>query len=153
MGDPIRLKKKYESPLRPWDIKRKEEERKISNDYGLKRKEEIRRTESILRRFRRLARELISSENEKKKKEFFDRLQRLGLLDKKAELDDILDLDLNHILERRLQTIVYRKKLAKTMKQARQMVVHGRIKIGDKIVTRPSFIVPKKFEKNIKVSK
>lgn len=153
MGDPRRLKKKYESPLRPWDIKRTDTEKKIIKEYGLKKKEEIRRTESILRKFRRLSRELIRSEDEDKKREFFGRLQRLGLIGEKAELDDVLDLKLEDIMERRLQTIVFRKNLAKTMKEARQMIVHGHIKLSEKIVTRPSFIVPEKFEKNIKVNK
>lgn len=45
------------------------------------------------------------------------------------------------LLERRLDNIVYRLKMAKTREQARQMVVHGHILVNDKRVHSPSYLV------------
>ena len=45
-------------------------------------------------------------------------------------LDDILSLTVRDFLERRLQTLVFRKGLAKTPKQARQLIVHGFIAVN-----------------------
>jgi small subunit ribosomal protein S4 len=55
-------------------------------------------------------------------------------------------LTIDDILERRLQTIVFRKGLTKTVYQARQLITHGHIAIGNKRVTVPSYIVTKTDE-------
>ena len=151
MGDPKKQRKKYETPLRPWDQKRIEEEIKIIKKYGLRRKNEIYRAESILRNFRRRARELAARKNEKQEKELIEKLNKLGIIEKDASLDDVLELKLEDILNRRLQTIVFKKGLAKTPKQARQFIVHGHVKVDKVKIKWPSFLVPKKFEKDIQL--
>jgi small subunit ribosomal protein S4 len=78
--------------------------------------------------------------------ELLARLKKLGVLPETAVLDDILDLTIDDILERRLQTIVFRKGLTKTVYQARQLITHGHIAIGNKRVTVPSYIVTKTDE-------
>ena len=45
------------------------------------------------------------------------------------------------LLERRLDNVVYRLKIASTRSQARQMVVHGHITVNGKKVYSPSFLV------------
>ncbi|KKR97278.1 MAG: 30S ribosomal protein S4 [candidate division TM6 bacterium GW2011_GWE2_41_16] len=45
------------------------------------------------------------------------------------------------LLERRLDNVVYRLKLASTRQQARQLIVHGHIAINGKKVTSPSSLV------------
>ncbi len=45
------------------------------------------------------------------------------------------------LLERRLSNVIYRLKLATTRTQARQMIVHGHIKVNDRKVYSPSFLV------------
>jgi len=151
MGDPKKQRKKYETPLRPWDQKRIEEEIEIIKKYGLRRKNEIYRAESILRNFRRRARELAARKNEKQEKELIEKLNKLGIIEKDASLDDVLELKLEDILNRRLQTIVFKKGLAKTPKQARQFIVHGHVKVDKVKIKWPSFLVPKKFEKDIQL--
>ncbi len=151
MGDPKKQRKKYETPLRPWDQKRIEEEVEIIKKYGLRRKNEIYRAESILRNFRRRARELAARKNEKQEKELIEKLNKLGIIEKDASLDDVLELKLEDILNRRLQTIVFKKGLAKTPKQARQFIVHGHVKVDKVKIKWPSFLVPKKFEKDIQL--
>ena len=151
MGDPRKKRKKYEKPLRPWDQERISSEVSILKNYGLRRKNEIYKAESILRKFRRHARNLAAQDNKKEEKELITKLNRLGLIDKDSSLDDVLELSLENILERRLQTVIFRKGLCKTVKQARQFIVHGHVTVGENKIRWPSFIVPKELEKNIKV--
>ena len=54
------------------------------------------------------------------------------------------------ILNRRLQAQVYYKGLACSMKQARQLVTHGQICIGDQKVTIPSYPVTRDEEELIR---
>jgi len=143
-----RLKKKYEKPLKRWDKARIEKEKELMKKYGLRRKKEIWRAESIARKYRRLARQLIANPDHKLEKEILEKVRRLGFIDAQ-KLDDLLNLTAEHILERRLQTIVYKRGLANTIKQARQLIVHGHIAINGRKVTFPSYIVPKDEEDKI----
>jgi small subunit ribosomal protein S4 len=77
------------------------------------------------------------------------RLKKLGVLHETAVLDDVLDLTVEDILERRFQTIIYRKGLAKTIQQARQLITHGHIMIGNQRITTPGYIVTKPEETQI----
>jgi len=140
----------YERPRILWNKKRIEEEANILSEYGLRRKHEIWRAEAILRNFRRQARELIGTTSETVKKDvLLGKLNRLGILPQSASLDDILSLNIKNILERRLQTLVFRKGLAKTMKQARQFIVHGHITLNGRVVKSPSMLVPLELEHKI----
>jgi small subunit ribosomal protein S4 len=49
--------------------------------------------------------------------------------------------NLLNLLERRVDNVVYRLKMATTRAQARQMIVHGHIKVNGKKVTSPSYLV------------
>ena len=69
------------------------------------------------------------------------RLFKYSLIQKNARIEDILDLTINDFLERRLQTIVFKKNLSKSIKQARQFITHGHIFIESKKVTIPSYFV------------
>ena len=147
-----RLKKKYETPKKPWDKARIEEEKKLMKKYGLRRKREIWRAEAILRKYRRMARDLNATKNEEKTKQLIEKLYKLGILKSKdATLDDVLGLTVEDILERRLQTIVYRKGFANTPKQARQFIVHGHVFIKGRRVVFPSYLVPRDEEDKIEV--
>jgi small subunit ribosomal protein S4 len=145
-----RQKKKYERPKKPWDKARIEEEKKLLEKYGLRRKREIWRAESILRNYRRIARELAARRDKEREKILIDKLFKMGILKKKeATLDDVLALTVEDILERRLQTIVHKKGLAKTLKQARQFIVHGHIAVDGRRVRWPSMLVPVSEEDKI----
>lgn len=146
-----RLRKKYEKPRRIWDKERIEEEKSILKEYGLKRKKELWRSEALLRKWRRIARELIGKRDEKKEKELIQKLNKLGILIENSGLDDILGLTVRNILERRLQTIVFRKGLANSIKHARQLIVHGHVKIDGRKVLYPSYLVKKEEENKIEV--
>ena len=106
----------------------------------------------MLSEFRGIARSLIGKSVEERGKmeaEILAHLKKLGVLDETAVLDDVLDLTIEDIFERRLQTIIFRKGLAKSIQQARQLITHGHIAIGDKRVTIPSYMVTREEEKVI----
>ncbi|KXB04296.1 30S ribosomal protein S4 [candidate division MSBL1 archaeon SCGC-AAA261O19] len=143
MGDPKRPRKQYSTPIRPWDRARMEKESHLINHYGLRSKKEVWKTETILRDFRRKARRLMAASGDQAVKEaqqMIVKLQKLGLLEEGSTLVDVLNLDIENVLDRRLQSIVYDKGLARTPKQARQLVVHGHIMVGDRCVTIPSYL-------------
>lgn len=152
MGDPKRQKKKYETPRFPWRTDILQEELKILGQYGLRNKRELWRHKTILSEFRGTARTLIGKPLEERRKmeeELLNRLKKLGIIRETAVLDDVLDLTIEDILERRLQTIVFRKGLAKSIHQARQLITHGHIVIGKKRVTVPSYLVARNEEEQI----
>ena len=136
-----RQKRKFDRPLKLWNKARIEEEKKLLRDYGLRRKHEIWRAESILRNYRRIARSLAARKDKEKEKTLLDKLFKMGLIKKDASLDDALALTIEKILDRRLQTLVFRKGLAHTLKQARQYIVHGHIAIDSRKIAWPSKIV------------
>jgi small subunit ribosomal protein S4 len=70
--------------------------------------------------------------------EFLDRLRRYGILSEDDDISQVLGLDVTDILERRLQTVAYRKGLGHTPDQSRQFIVHGHVVVDGARVTRPS---------------
>jgi small subunit ribosomal protein S4 len=149
MGDPKRIKKKYSTPLHPWQAERIEEEKELTKEYGFKNKKEIWKIQSLLRNFFRQAKRLAATKTEQAEKEkvlLLNRLKRLGLLAENALIDNVLEISLKDLLERRLQTVVFRKGLARSVNQARQFIVHRHIKIGDKKITVPNYLVSKAEE-------
>ncbi|MEM4699482.1 MAG: 30S ribosomal protein S4 [Candidatus Nezhaarchaeales archaeon] len=141
MGDPKRIRKKWRGPRHPWRKEVLQKELEILGRYGLRNKRELWRAEYVVGRMRLQARRLLAAASEEGRRALIERLVRLGLLQPGATLDDVLSLDVTDLLERRLQTLVYRKGLAKTIHQARQLIVHGHIAIGDQVVSCPGYIV------------
>ena len=149
MGDPKKQRKKYETPRFPWRTDVLQEELKLLGQYGLRNKRELWRHKTMLSKFRGTARSLIGKPPEERRKmeeELLSRLKKLGMIHETAVLDDVLDLTIEDILERRLQTIVFRKGLAKTIYQARQLITHGHIVIRNQRVTVPGYLVSKDEE-------
>jgi ribosomal protein S4 len=66
-----------------------------------------------------------------------------------ASLDDVLALDTESVLSRRLQTLVYLKGYSSTPYQARQLISHGHVAVNGKKVTVPSYMVAKEEETQI----
>ena len=155
MGHPKFSRPKYDTPPHPWKADRIEEEHAIKANHGLKNMTEIWKAKSALRRMRRQAMKLIgrvdTSEGHylREKEAMLSSLYRKGLITSDAILDDILSLSAEDILNRRLQAQVYYKGFACSMKQARQLVVHGQICIGIQKVTIPSYPVSRDEEEMI----
>jgi small subunit ribosomal protein S4 len=137
----------YETPNHPYQGERIASESGLVGKYGLKNKEELWKAQSELRNVRREARKLLGRAQGDAEaagleaREFLDRLKRLGVLGEQDELDDVLSLEVTDLLERRLQTIVFRKGYANTTKQARQFISHGHIVVDGARVQRPSYKV------------
>ena len=152
MGDPKKQRKKYETPRFLWRTDVLQEELKLLGQYGLRNKRELWRHKTMLSKFRGIARSLIGKtpeERRKMEKEVLARLKKLGMIHETAVLDDVLDLTIEAVLERRLQTIVFRKGLAKSIYQARQLITHGHVAIGKQRVTVPSYLVTREDENQI----
>jgi small subunit ribosomal protein S4 len=141
-----RKHKQYSKPKRPFDKQRIDQEAKVKEDFGLKNKKEIWRAESQIKSIREKAKNLIPASGEKQNA-LFDRLKKIGF--KTDSIADVLSLEKEDYLGRRLQTIVFRKKLSSTVKGARQLIVHKKIKVGSKVIDSPSYIVPLELENKI----
>jgi len=155
MGDPKHPKKKYQTPKHPWQKARIDEEKILVKEYGLKNKREIWKMKTLLRNFTRQAKRVVTKTTpqfEKEKLQLLTRLQHLGLLSENTQVNDVLSLHLKNILDRRLQTFVYKKNLARSVKQARQFIVHEHIMVNNQKITSPGFLVPKMHEGTISFS-
>jgi len=103
----------------------------------------------MLRKYRRLARELAAKHDEKKQKALMERLMKFGIVAKDSSLDTILGLTIEDFLNRRLQTVLHKKGLANTPKQARQFITHRQVIIDNRKVTYPSYMVPVDEEEKV----
>jgi len=149
VGDPKKPRKKWQGPKHPWIKERLLREIELMGKYGLRNKRELWRLETLARYFRHRARGLLALPpeiREKEEKSLLARLYELGVLPENATLDDVLGLGAEHFLERRLQTIVYRKGLARTIHEARQLIVHGHIAIAGRRIRSPGYLVKRDEE-------
>ena len=143
-----RKHKRYSKPKRPFEKNRIEEEAKLKKEFGLKNKREIWKAEAKIKSIREKAKKLISASPEKQK-DLFNRLKKIGL--NVNSISDALGLDKRDYLNRRLQTVLVNKKIARTPKSARQMITHKKIIVGGEVVQIPSYIVPVELENKISV--
>lgn len=149
MGDPKRQRKRFETPRYPWSRGEIDAELRLIGQYGLRNRRELWRARAALSKYRTAARSLLAEPpeiRERRERELLSKLSGLGMIPEKATLDDVLDLSVLDILERRLQTIVLRKRLASSPQQARQIVAHGHIMVGGRRITVPSYIVSRREE-------
>jgi small subunit ribosomal protein S4 len=152
MGHPRKSRKKYDTPSHPWNADRIKQENKLVKKYGLKNKKEIWKAETMVKRYRRDARELLgmsSEQNSQERQQLLGHLTRHGILPETAKLEAVLDLTVEDVLRRRLQTVVHKKGLAYTPKEARVFVVHGHIAMNNKKINSPSYLVKKGEEEQI----
>ena len=157
MGYPGKNYKTYATPKRRFEKTRLEDEKRLLIDYGLRNKRELWKAQSVLRKYRTAARELValrsgglSTEDYlKKRDELVNHLYRYGLVGENADVGDVLALRVEQQLDRRLQTLVLRKGLARSPKQARQLITHGHIAIRGRRVTVPGYRVERTEESEI----
>jgi small subunit ribosomal protein S4 len=152
MGDPRKLRKQYSSPKKMWTLSRIEEEKELTNEYGLRNKREIWKARAILSGIMRQAKQIIARstpQSEQEKGQLLTKLKSLSLIPVEGDINSVLNVKLKDLLGRRLQTIVFKKNLANTIKQARQFVVHRHINIGSKNITVPSYLVKIDEEANV----
>ena len=155
MGDTKNFRRVWKKPKRPLNFDLKMDELKILGTFGLKTKRELWKARTELSRVRNQARSLLALRQEiREEKEpiLMNSLSRVGYVESDATLDDVLNLEINDLLARRLQTIVQKKFYFKTPYQARQAVSHGHVLIGDKVVNIPSYLVNVDEEEKVKLT-
>ena len=155
MGDTKNFRRVWKKPKRPFNFDLKMEELKILGTFGLKTKRELWKARTELSRVRNQARSLLALRQdvrEQKEPILMNSLSKVGYVQSDAVLDDVLNLEINDLLGRRLQTIVQKKFYFKTPYQARQAVSHGHVLIGDQIVNIPSYIVKVDEEDKVKLT-
>jgi len=147
--------KKYDVPLHPWKEERIKTERELIKKYGLKNHKEVWKAKTYLRKQRTQARALLAKvgastpQAKKESEQLLVHLTKMGILPMGSSLDDVLALETEAILSRRLQTLIYLKGFSSTPYQARQLINHGHVGIADRKITVPGYMVPKDEEGRI----
>ena len=152
MGDPRKAKKSYTRPRSIWTSDQISSELYIVGSYGLRNKKELWKAQTEIARIRNQARALLAISTDvrhEKETKLLNYLSRLGIVEDSSTLDDILNLKIEDILERRLQTLVMKRSNLKSPYQARQIVVHGHVSIGDRKINLPGYLVKKDEEAQI----
>ncbi|KAL6547130.1 40S ribosomal protein S9-2 [Orobanche minor] len=139
--------KTFKKPRRPYEKERLDSELRLVGEYGLRCKRELWRVQYALSRIRNNARDLLTLD-EKDPRRIFEgealirRMIRYGLLpENKNKLDHVLALTVENFLERRLQTLVFKVGLAKSIHHARVLIRQRHIRVGKQVVNVPSFMV------------
>lgn len=138
----------YTKPKKPFEKGRIDEENVLLKKYGLKNKKEIWKTNAKVNYFRKRAM-VLARETPEAQEVLFGKLRGIGLNIKTTA--DVLGLKVEDLLERRLPTVLYKKKLANTPKHARQLVAHKKVLIGNQVVSSPGYIVPINEEKLLSI--
>ena len=100
MGYPGKNHKQYEKPTRKFEKERQADEVRLLVNYGLRNKREIRKSQMVLRRFRRAARDITAMSSagvdpkvvETKKRQMLEHLERMGFLGADADIESVLSL-------------------------------------------------------------
>merc|ERR1711934_1048232 len=146
------------APRRPFEKERLDAELKLCGEYGLRCKREVWRVNLQLAKMRKAARELLTLDAKDPKRLFegdalLRRLHRYGIMSEdKNKLDYVLSLKVQDFLERRLQTLVFKLGLAKSIHHARVLIYQRHIRVNKQIVNVPSFIVRLDSQKHIDFS-
>ena len=112
--------------------------------FGLRNKRELWKSQTQLSSIRKQARTLLAATEKvrlREEKKLLESLRKRGLVTEAATLDDILSLTVEDLLSRRLQTMVFKKGMALSPPHARQLIVHGHVAIGGKVITIPGYEV------------
>jgi len=144
LGDPKKARKQYSRPRSPWRADQLAQELYLLGTYGLRNKRELRKAETQLSSVRKQARTLLAATRvvrEREEKKLLDSLRKKGLIREEATLDDILSLTVEDMLARRLQSMVFKKGMALSALHARQLIVHGHVAVGNRVITVPGYEV------------
>ena len=147
------MKRKHKNYSRPKKLYSKErilEETRIEKEFGLKNKKEIWKADTKASLIRARAKKLIPKD-ESEKQSFIERQKKKGF--NINSIADILALNKEDYLKRRLQTIVLTKGISTTARGARQLIVHKKIMVDNNIIDKPSYLVPVHMENKISLKK
>ena len=154
MGDIKKIRKKYSKPSHPWRIERITEQNQIIKEFGIPKKTELWKVIAKLESFKNQAKGLSARSDSQaniERENLVKKLKSLNLIENET-LEAILGINIKNNLDRRLQTVTFKKGYAKTMKQARQMIIHRHVLISGKINNSPSAIIRLSEESSIEIS-
>jgi len=154
MGDPKKARKQYSRPRSPWRADQLAQELYLLGTFGLRNKKELWKAETQLSSVRKQARTLLAATQAvrlREEKKLLDSLKRKGLIREEATLDDILSLTVEDVLARRLQSMVFKKGMALSPLHARQLIVHGHIMVGQRVITVPGYDVGNQEEGSVRL--
>jgi len=154
LGDPKKARKQYSRPRSPWRADQLAQELYLLGTFGLRNKRELWKAQTQLSAVRKQARTLLAATQAvrlREEKKLLDSLQRKGLIHEGATLDDILSLTVEDMLARRLQSMVFKKGMALSALHSRQLIVHGHVAVGERIITVPGYEVGGQDEGMIKL--
>ncbi len=155
MGYPGKCRKSYDTPRHPWEADRMAQELELVKSNGLRNKREVWKAQSLIRKYRRVSRQLLAATTRgdasvgSQAEDVLEHLKNYGMMKEDGDLDSVLSITVEDLLERRLQTQVYRQGLAKTLRQSRQFITHGHIQITGRKVTVPGYYVKRGEEMTI----
>jgi small subunit ribosomal protein S4 len=144
LGDPRKARKQYSRPRSPWRADQLAQELYLLGTFGLRNKRELWKAQTHLSSVRKQARTLLAATEQvrlREERKLLDSLRRSGLVGEAATLDDILSLTVEDVLGRRLQSMVFRKGMSVSLLHARQLIVHGHVAIGGRVITIPGYEV------------
>jgi small subunit ribosomal protein S4 len=154
LGDPKKARKTYSRPRSPWRADQLAQELYLLGTFGLRNKRELWKAETSLSSTRKQARTLLAATTEVRQREerkLLGSLHRSGLVEEKAALDDILNLTVEDVLGRRLQTMVFKKGMALSPLHSRQLIVHGHVMVGERTIKIPGYLVRRDEDGAIKL--
>jgi small subunit ribosomal protein S4 len=151
LGAPRKNRRKYEKPKDIWNLQRIHADNELITEYGLKNMKELWKVQSNISRIRGNVRELLSggSQNRLVERDIIASIAKLGIVQETATLDGLLEIKENAFLERRLESMVFRRGMARSMKQARQLITHGFIAVNGRRTSKPGYLVTAGEEQHI----
>ena len=141
--------KLFNRPRKTYDSVRIKSEHQLAKKYGLKSMREIWKADFAISGIRNRAKKLITADVEQQEK-FIEMQKKKGF--KVESITDILALNKEDYLKRRLQSILVEKKLCRTPGQARQVIVHKQVTIDGEITDAPSHLTTLEDENKIRVN-
>lgn len=121
----------------------------------MKNKREVWRVQLVLSKIRSSARLLLTLpisdiRRQIQGRSLIRKLEKYGILNESENtLNHVLSLKVQDFLERRLQTIVFKRGLARSIHHARVLILQRHISVNEQLVNIPSFLVKMKSETKI----
>jgi len=154
MGDIRRPRKKWRGPTNPWISSALGDEMRLLGKYGLRNKRELYVAAAVARKYRRMERSFFAlppEERTARESELIKRLYEAGYLPSpEGTSDAVLSMGVEAVLERRLQSLVANK-LGISQHAARQLVVHGHVRVNGRRLRSPGALINRGDEGGIEV--